>query len=131
MTFTSFLLGAVPCPPPVMIQPSAPPPKPKYQRYDDPTLQQAYARVVGAVRELSVPIYGTVFSDDAADKTARGLIDAVRAMPQSSEMQARARCALEPGVRGAAVAGVQPYVIGLGIATVAALGLSTWALLRR
>lgn len=105
--------------------PAPPPPRPRFSRYADPELQTAYARVVAALRTPTVAGVN-VISEDEADTMSRYLIDAVRELPESAELQARARCALEPLVGAAAtqavgrlLLGVFAAVLGAGTALVA------------
>jgi len=93
------MLHAAACPPALAPSlPSEPPPKTKYFRYSDPALQNAYAYIVAALRTKSVWGYGTIFSEDEADQMAQHAINAVRALPESAELRARALCALEPPI---------------------------------
>lgn len=119
--FCTAGLGA--CPPPMPQEPPGPPPPPAlYNRYSDPALQDSYARLVAAMRQKAIPVYGNIFSQDDADVMARYLLDAVRGLPQSRELQERARCAIQPII--------MPYVIGIGVGVAGAIGLSVLALLR-
>ncbi len=115
--YRGFQLGACPAPAPVT-PPGPPPPRPKYVRYNDPALQESYARIVAVLRQKSIPIIGNIFSDDEADVMARNALDAVRALPQSAELKERALCA------------ATPIIVGLGLALTTSIGLSVWALAR-
>lgn len=74
------------------------PPTPRYRRYDDRQLQDAYAHVVAALRTTSIPVYGKIFSEDDADQMARHTIDAVRRLTGSADLRTRAICAVTPAI---------------------------------
>jgi hypothetical protein len=106
--------------------------RPKYHRYQDRKLHEAYTHVVSALREKQVPVYGHIFTEDEADKMARNVIDALRKLPQSAELQERARCALEPMVAGAARAEVAKLLLGtLAFGTLSVAALTAWRHVRR
>ena len=124
------MIGLV-CPPSLPTGPSTPPPTAPHVRYADPRLQEVYARLYAAFREPSVPIYGKVISEDGADIMARQVVDAARVLPQSAELQTRARCIIEPQVRGAATAAVGHLLLGAFTAVLAGVvGLGAWRTLR-
>lgn len=112
-------LGALP-------SPSIDPPKTvKYRRFDDPGLQRAYAYLVTAFSEKTVPLYGRIFSDDEADTIARQIMEAARAGVSSPELQQRAVAAIEPPVTAAVRNAVGTMFLGaltVGLIGVAAYG---------
>lgn len=128
-------LGAAECPPPIPSGGSGgfvTPLRPKYRRYQDQGLHEAYTHVVSALRKAEVPVYGKVFSENEADAIARQAVDAVRKLPQSTELQNRLRCVIEPMVAGAARSAVSRLLLGavvVGMAGVA--GGAGWRLARR
>ncbi len=129
------MLRAAPCPPRLPTGAAGgavAPPRPKYVRYSDPALQNAYANVVAGVSELTIPIYGRVFNDETADKLATNLIDAVRRLPQSTEIQERVRCEIGPALEAAVRAEVGKIVLGTLAAGFAVMsGISLMRVVRR
>lgn len=114
------------------LPPSTPIPQARYTRYDDPRLQEAYARLVAALQEKTFPVYGKVFSDEDADKIGRQAIDAVRALPESHELRQRIECLIDPIVRASARAVVGQLLLGsfaFSLAGIAGYGL--WRVYRR
>jgi hypothetical protein len=105
-------------------KPSTPIPPVRWIRYQDPGLQETYARIYGALREPAV-LGVKVVPEEQADMMARQILDAIIALPQSAELRFRAGCAVKSLVLGP---------IGITAIVVAALGLTgagVWAYKRR
>jgi hypothetical protein len=113
------------CPPPLAPSASTPAPVAKYLRYSDSGLQSSYARLVAAFRKPKVAGVN-IIDEGEADVMARQIVDAVRSMPYSQELQTRARCAFEPvlaaSLKATAARALVPAML-LGAVGLAVLGL--------
>jgi hypothetical protein len=92
---------------------STPVPPVRWIRYQDPGFQEAYARIYGALRAPAVAGI-TIVPEEQADLMARQIIDAIIALPQSSELRFRVGCMAKSYITGP---------IGLAVGAVVLLGL--------
>ena len=115
---------------PVKTKPSAPPsppspvPSAKWTRYKDPKMQEAYARIYGALRTKDVALYGKIFSENEADLMARQAVDAVSALVSSKELRQQVECLIEPIAAAGARMAVGRLLLGTFAAGLA--GISGW-----
>lgn len=102
---------------------STPVPSVPWVRYQDPGMQETYARLFNVMREPAV-LGVKVVPEEQADAMARQIIDAIIALPQSQELRFRAACALKDVM-------VNPISVGAIVALVLGMaGFGTWVYFR-
>jgi hypothetical protein len=93
---------------------STPVPAVRWIRYQDKGLQETYARIYGALRQPAVAGI-TIVPEEQADMMARQVVDAIIALPQSSELKYRIGCMAKSYING-------PIGIAVGVMVLLGLG---------